>query len=140
MHRDIKFYINICPDADYYILELIRKHLTNLNHNYLNYQTACAEYLRELAKLYDGDPDLIPFDINFETSDNLLWKDHKYISNTFVSLSNNPVEDFRKIKKSSPRIRNEYLISHRLTNSNPNLVYKYALQKSEKTINHVNER
>lgn len=129
MHRDIKFYLNICPDADYHILEFIRKHITELDSNYSNYQTACAEYLRELAKLYDGNPDILPFDINYATSDNNMCKDHKYISNTFVSFSNNPVEDFISIRKFPQNIRENYLVSHRLTIPEPNPVSNYTSQR-----------
>lgn len=56
MHTSIKFYLWLCPDADYNILELLRKNITKINPYYKNYQTACYEYLKELTQLKEADP------------------------------------------------------------------------------------
>lgn len=139
MHKDIRFYLELCPDADYCILELLRKHITKLDSNYSNYQTACAEYLRELAKYSDGDPDLLPFDINYATLDNYTCKNHRFIANTFVSFSD-PVDDFRQICKAAPDKREEFLTSHRETEPKTNLVHKYSNQRNIRTSRNYESR
>ena len=90
MYRKMKYYLMICPDADYNILELIRKNISKINPYYENYQTACAEYLHELANLDKGNP----IDINYATDDEVC-SNHKYISNYF-GKSKDPVNSFRK--------------------------------------------
>lgn len=94
MYRKMKYYLMICPDADYNILELIRKNISKINPYYENYQTACAEYLHELANLDKGNPINMPFDINYATDDEVC-SNHKYISNYF-GKSKDPVNAFRK--------------------------------------------
>lgn len=97
MHRKINFYLFLCPDADYQILELIRNNITNLNTSYSNYQSACAEYLHELACLSSGNPDAMPFDINY-CLDEPISNNHKYISQE-IGFCNNPVQAFISFQK-----------------------------------------
>lgn len=111
MHEDIIFYLKICPDADYCILELLRKSFQKTNMGYSNYQTACAEYLRELAKLDEGNPSLMPFDINYATSTGTINSNHKYISNAFISFSGDPVQQFKSLMKKPLSERHKYLES-----------------------------
>lgn len=92
MYKKMFYYLKLCPDADYQILKLLRRNVTFLNSNYSNYQTACAEYLRELAKFENGDACNLPFDINFAT-DNIGYNNHKYISNVF-GKSDDPIKSF----------------------------------------------
>ena len=129
MHKDMIFYLKLCPDADYNILELLRRNVTKINTGYANYQTACAEYLRELAKLYDGDPDCLPFDINFATTDNYISSNHKYISNTFISNSKNFIQDFTHICKKPKSEREKYLEEHRYTSFKPTAKSQYISEK-----------
>jgi len=111
MHTDIFFYLQICPDADYCILELVRNNFLKTNMGYTNYQSACAEYLRELAKLDDGNPLLIPFDINYATPNGTINSKHKYISNAFIPTTNNPVQQFKTFMKKPLSERDKYLES-----------------------------
>ena len=115
MHKEMLYNLKLCPDADFHILELLRRNITKLNPNFNNYQTACALYLQELSELYDGDPDQLPFDINFATSDNCLYIDHKYISNTFISNSKDVIGDFRKAYQKPISQRDKFLAEHRYT-------------------------
>lgn len=129
MHKDINFYLSICPDADYNILELLRRNITRLNPKYHNYQSACAEYLRELARLHDGNPDLLPFDINFATDNNKLSSNHKYISNTFVAPFSNFLEVFKNISFKTPSKREKFIISHSYEPYKPEYNSKYYAEK-----------
>lgn len=115
MHKDMLYNLKLCPDADCYILQLLRRNITKLNPDFNNYQTACALYLQELSKLHDGDPDQLPFDINFATSDNRIYIDHKYISNTFISDSKDVATDFRKAYQKPISQRDKFLAEHRWT-------------------------
>lgn len=119
MHKEMSDNLKLCPDADFYILQLLRRNITNLSLDFNNYQTACALYLQELSKLNDGDPDQLPFDINFATSDNRLCIDHKYISNTFISNSKDAVNDFIKAYQKPISQRDKFLMEHRLTTPKP---------------------
>ncbi|MBR1540942.1 MAG: hypothetical protein IJ629_07400 [Clostridia bacterium] len=112
MHKDILYYLDLCPDADYCILELIRRNITHMNIGYSNYQTACAEYLHELAKLTDGDPTLMPVTINYATINNRISSKHKYISNSFISYSNDCVSDFIDIFRQLHSRNSAYLRCH----------------------------
>ncbi|MBR2704208.1 MAG: hypothetical protein IKE91_01930 [Clostridia bacterium] len=112
MYKDIRFYLSICPDADYNILELLRRNISNLDSRYHNYQAACAEYLRELAKLQDGNPDLLPFDINFATDNNRISSLHKYISNSYFAPFGDFLEIFKDISHKPTDEREEFLRSH----------------------------
>ena len=94
LNKKIKFYLWLCPDADYNILELLRKNITKINPAYSNYQSACAEYLHELAKFSDGDSENLCFDINFTVND-LIGNNHRFISNA-IGKSTNPVESYVK--------------------------------------------
>lgn len=94
MYKLTKYYLKLCPDADYQILELIRNNITKINPTYANYQTACAEYLYELAQLRDGDPDKMPFDINFCCDK--INSNHSYISYRF-DYAPDPVLRFKTI-------------------------------------------
>ena len=104
MYKKTKYYLAICPDADYQILELLRNNVTKINPNYANYQTACTEYLYELAKYGDGDPDNMPFDINF-CCDKINNK-HSYISYQF-NPSPNPVQTFKTLYKQKNNVQSE---------------------------------
>ena len=115
MHKEMLYNLKLCPDADCYILQLLRRNITKIDPYFNNYQTACALYLQELSKLYDGDPDQLPFDINFATSDNRLYIDHRYISNTFISNSRDVVGDFRKAYQKPVSQRDKFLAEHRYT-------------------------
>lgn len=95
MHKRMKYYLDLCPDADYNILELIRQNAHNMDSSYINYQSMCAEYLHELAKKTYGNLDNMPFGIYFSTSD-YVTSDHKYIAYQFDGQKN-PVETFRNI-------------------------------------------
>lgn len=139
MHKDIMFYLSICPDADYNILELIRRNIVHLNPKYHNYQAACAEYLRELARLTDGNPNLMPFDINFATEDNHLSTKHKYISNSFVSFFGGFVDDFRDICKTPDDERTSFLKSYAYEPFKPVYNSKYYAQKYVYTPEQTNE-
>lgn len=92
-NKNIKFYLWLCPDADYNILELLRRNVAKLNCSYKNYQFACEKYLHELANLQDGDPSVLPFDINIATIDGLCSNSHSYISNIF-KRSGATIQDF----------------------------------------------
>ncbi|MBQ3408065.1 MAG: hypothetical protein IJH12_02525 [Clostridia bacterium] len=131
MNKDIQFYLSICPDADYNILELLRRNITKVDTRYHNYQSACAEYLRELAKLYDGNPALLPFDINFATENNKLHSKHKYISNTFISKVGDVVENFKLICSKSKKEREQFIESHTYM---PNTPYKNSKYFAEKYV------
>lgn len=115
MHKEMLYNLKLCPDADFYILQLLRRNITKLNPEFSNYQTACALYLQELSMLHDGDPDQLPFDINFATSDNRIYIDHKYISNTFISNSKDVITDFRKAYQIPISKRDKFLKEHRFT-------------------------
>lgn len=130
LHKDILFYLDLCPDVDCNILELLRRNVTKVDYNYSNYHTSCAEYLHELAKLFDGNPDVLPFDINFATSDNILTSNHKYISNSFLSSSDNAVNDYISIYQNSQSQREQFLEEHRWTDYNPSYTSKYTSQRS----------
>ena len=112
MFKDMCFYIDLCPDANPNILELLRRNVTNLNKTYVNYQTASAEYLRELAKLTEGDPSLLPFDINFATSSHSIIGNHKYISNSFISPTDNYISDFVLLQNEQDYEREKLIQSH----------------------------
>lgn len=98
INRQIKFYLWFCPDADYNILELLRKNITKINPNYPNYQVACRDYLKELAHLKEGNANNLGFDINLATIDGLSGSNHRYISNIMVR-SDSTVNDYIKTKK-----------------------------------------
>lgn len=95
MHKRMKYYLDLCPDADYNILELIRLNVHNMDSSYRNYQSMCAEYLHELAKKTHGNLDNMPFGIYFSTDD-YVTSDHQYIAYQFDGKTN-PVETFRNI-------------------------------------------
>lgn len=129
MHKDINFYLNICPDADYNILELLRRNITKLNPKYHNYQSACAEYLRELARLYDGNPDLLPVDINFATANNHLSGRHKYISNSFISPGDEFIKDFSAAYIQPHSERDNFIRSYAYEPYKPVYNSKYYAEK-----------
>lgn len=95
MHKRIKYYLKLCPDADYVILDLIRRNVKKLDLPYENYQSICAEYLHELAKLSFGNLNNIPFDIWYSCSDTITTN-HKYIAYEFTT-EKHPVDSFREI-------------------------------------------
>lgn len=117
MYKKTKFYLSICPDADYQILELLRNNVTKMNPNYANYQTACAEYLYELAQYRDGDPDNMPFDINF-CCDKIDNK-HSYIAYQF-SPSPDPVQTFKTLYKQRNNVQSEFQSNIRYDAKVPN--------------------
>lgn len=107
MHDKMSFYLWLCPDADYDILELLRKYITKINPNYKNYQTACAEYLHELARSSTAEPENMPFDINIAEED-MSGNGHKYIANCFGRCKE-PVETFiNMMSDSSEKEREEF--------------------------------
>ena len=110
MNRAMKFYLWLCPDADYNILELLRKNITKIDSRYPNYQTACHEYLKELAQLNNGDASNLGFDINLATVDGSTSSNHSYISNILIR-SKSTVSDYIKSHKpygSSSQTRSTY--------------------------------
>lgn len=129
MHKDILFYLSICPDADYNILELLRRNITSLNPKYHNYQAACAEYLRELARLQDGNPDLLPFDINFATDNNKIQSFHRYISNSFFAPFGDFLEVFQEISFKTASKRQQFILSHAYEPYKPVYNSKYYAEK-----------
>ena len=93
INKYIKYYLSLCPDADYYILELLRRNTTKVNPSYGNYQTACAQYLHELA-VDIPHPERMPFDLFYICND-LIYSNHRAIA-TPLARSNNPIENFKK--------------------------------------------
>lgn len=93
MIRSMKFYLWLCPDADYNILELLRKNITKIDPHYNYYQTACYEYLRELAHFNNSDPDNLGFDITLATIDGISSSHHRYFCNV-IKRSNSTVTDY----------------------------------------------
>lgn len=125
-----KYYLKLCPDADYQILELLRKNITRINPSYANYQTACAEYLYELAQLRDGDPSKLPFDINFCCDK--ICSDHSYISYRFDPAPD-PVQRFRTIYTRQHNLQNEFQSGIRCNASIPNT--KFSKVRTVRTTN-----
>lgn len=125
MFSSTKYYLKLCPDADYQILELLRNNITKINPNYSNYQTACAEYLYELAQLRDGDSSKMPFDINFccDKIDN----DHVYISNRFDPAPD-PVQKFRSLYSKEHNLESKFQSDIRYEAKVPNT--KFAKVRS----------
>lgn len=117
MYKKTKFYLSICPDADYQILELLRNNVTKINPNYANYQTACAEYLYELAQYRDGDPDKMPFDINFCCDK--IYDKHSYIAYQF-SPSPDPVQTFKTLYRQRNNVQSEFQSNIRYDAKVPN--------------------
>lgn len=115
MNRSIKFYLWLCPDADYNILELLRKNITKIDSNYPNYQTACHDYLKELAQLKYGDPSNLGFDINLATIDGATSSNHSYISNILIR-SKSTVSDYimaHKVHTTSKQTGTHYSSNYR---------------------------
>lgn len=117
MYRKTKFYLSICPDADYQILELLRNNMQQINPNYCNYQTACAEYLYELSQYFDGDPDNMPFDINFCCDQ--IENDHAYIAYQF-DPSPNPVQAFKALYRQKNNVQSDFQSNIRYDAKVPN--------------------
>lgn len=128
MYKKTKYYLAICPDADYQILELLRNNVTKINHNYANYQTACTEYLYELAKYEDGNPDNMPFDINFCC--NKINNKHSYIAYQF-GPSPNPVQTFKTIYRQKNNVQSEYQSNIRYDSKVPNT--KFSIVRKVRT-------
>ena len=99
-YKAIKFYIWFCPDANFNILELLKNNITKTDSKYKNYQSACYDYLHELASLKYGDPEKMGFDIVLATLDGLSGSNHRYISDIIVR-SNNTVNDYIKAHRVS---------------------------------------
>lgn len=92
INEHIKYCLSLCPDADYQILELLRNNIGKVAPSYGNYQTACAQYLHELAVDFPY-PSRMPFDLNYACD--VLTNHHRHIASTF-GYSDNPVDTFRK--------------------------------------------
>ena len=120
MNRAMKFYLWLCPDADYNILELLRKNITKIDSRYPNYQTACHEYLKELAQLNNGDASNLGFDINLATVDGATSSNHSYISNILIR-SKSTVSDYIKSHKpysSSSQTKSTYSSNYNYNKNN----------------------
>lgn len=136
MHKAMKYYLKLCPDADYNILDLIRLNFYKMDSSYENYQSMCAEYLHELAKTTYGNLDNMPFGIYFSTDD-YVTNNHKYISYQFDGKSN-PVETFRNIyyqKNGNPYSLEDYRCYDAIGKYNPQFTHIRNIQ-----INSFNER
>lgn len=106
LYKAIKFYIWLCPDANFNILELLKNNITKTESRYKNYPSACHDYLHELANLKYGDPKKMGFDIILATLDGSSESTHRYISNTIVR-SNNTTNDYIKAHQVSPSPRQQ---------------------------------
>lgn len=112
-----KYYLKLCPDADYQILELLRNNITRIHPSYANYQTACAEYLYELTQFRDGDPSKLPFDINFCCDK--ISSYHSYISYRFDPAPD-PVQRFKTLYSKKYNLQSEFQSNIRYESKAPN--------------------
>lgn len=129
MFKLTKYYLKLCPDADYQILELLRNNITRINPSYANYQTACAEYLYELAQFREGDSSKLPFDINFCCDK--VYSKHAYIANRFDSTPN-PVTRFIELYSKENNLQSDFQSSIRYEIQVPNT--KFAKVRDIHTI------
>lgn len=109
--KKIKRYLWICPDADYTILYMLRKHIVKLNPSTKNYLYASESYLKELAHFNHGNAQNMPFDITLACTDGKTSNNHKYIAQC-VFLTDNPVKDYINAYSKQPS-HNEYINSQR---------------------------
>lgn len=94
-YKKLKFYLELCPDADFQILQLLRNNIQKVNPSCPHYLIACAQYLHELACTFP-DKDAVPFNLTYMCQgnfDDLVVGYHRDFANV-LPKSDNALSDY----------------------------------------------